>query len=135
MAEKIDELLSSFNEFKATQIAAQQAQQKNQQDLAAKFDQLQKEVVAGQEETAQMMAKKLKRGPDYQFHHKGNEKQFLFNDSVNDTIQLASTLLEKVKPSAPQDAALLKTTTEQLLEGTECIKGQQNLIRIADLSE
>jgi len=39
MAEKIEELLSSFNEFKAVQIAAQQAQEKNQQDLAAKFDQ------------------------------------------------------------------------------------------------
>ena len=64
------------------------------------------------------MAKKLKRGPDYQFRHKGNEKQFLFNDSVNDTIQSASTLLEKVKPSAPQDAAMLKTAREQLLEGT-----------------
>jgi len=77
MAERIEELLSSFNEFKAVQIATQQAQEKNQQDLAAKFDQLQKEVVAGQEETAQMMAKKLKRGPDYQFRHIGNEKQRL----------------------------------------------------------
>jgi len=44
---------------------------------------------------------------------------------------LASNFLEKVKPSAPQDA---KSAKKQIMEGTKFIEGQQKLIRIADLS-
>jgi len=68
--EKIDELLRSFNEFKDHQVQSQQELTQCQRDLSARFDQLQKEVVAGQEETAQFLAKKLKRAPDYQFRRK-----------------------------------------------------------------
>ena len=103
--------------------------------MATKFDQLQKDVAAGQEETAQLVAKKLKRAPDYQFRRKGNEKQFLFNESVSDSIQTAAGMLEKMKPAVPQEATLLKNAKEQLMEGAKAIEERQKLIRIADQSE
>jgi len=33
-----------------------------------------KEVLTGQEETALLVAKKLKKTPEYQFHQKGNKQ-------------------------------------------------------------
>ena len=61
----------------------------------------------------QLVAKKLKRDPtEYQFRWRGNEKQFAFNKTVNDSIQSAASLLEKVKPAMPQDTAALKTIAE-----------------------
>jgi len=54
---------------------------------------------------------------------------------VSDSIQSASGLLEKVKPTAPQEVALLKNAKEQLLEGMKAIKERQKLIRIADQSD
>ena len=54
---------------------------------------------------------------------------------MSDSIQSASRLLEKVKPTAPQEVALLKNAKEQLLEGTKAIEEHQKLIRIADRSD
>ena len=133
--EKLDELLRSFNDFKDRQIQTQQELTQSQRDLSTRFDQLQKEVVAGQEETAQLVAKKMKRTPDYQFRRKGNEQQFRFNDVVSDSIQSASGFLEKVKPTSPQETTLLKNAKEQLVEGTKAIEERQKLIRIADRSD
>ena len=116
---------SEFNNFKKSQLQAQQAQQQNQQELAAKFDNLQKEVTAVQKETAQLVANKLKCGPEYQSGHKGNEKHFMFNDLASDNIQTAAGILDKVKLLAAQDATLLKNAKEQLLEGTKAIDGCQ----------
>ena len=112
-----------------------ESQEQNQQEMATKFDQLQREVVASQEETAQLVAKKMKRGPEYQFRRKGNEKQFLFNDSVSDSIQTAAAMLEKIKHVVPQEAILLRNAKEQLMEGTKAIEERQKLIRIANQSE
>ena len=128
MEKKLDELLSCFDALK-------KSQEQNQRDMATKFDQLQKDVAAGQEETAQLVAKKLKWAPDYQFRRKGNEKQFLFNESVSDSIQTAAGMLEKMKPAIPQEATLLKNAKEQLMEGAKAIEERQKLIRIADQSE
>jgi len=100
--EKIDELLRSFNDFKDRQTLAQEEFSRSQQELSARFELLQKEVAAGQEETAQLVAKKLKKTPEYQFRRKGNEQQFKFNDAVSDSIQSASGLLDKVKPTSPK---------------------------------
>jgi len=61
----------------------------------ARFNLIQEEVVAGQEETAQLVAKKLKKTLEYQFCRKGNKEQFKFNGTVSDSIQSMSELLEK----------------------------------------
>ena len=48
----------------------------------------------GQEERAQLVVKQIKREPTQpQFKRKGNEKQFVFNAQVNDSVQTAIVLL------------------------------------------
>ena len=81
------------------------------------------------------MAKKMKRDPDVQFRRKGNEKQFTFNEAVNDSIQSAAAMLEKVKPTTAQEMAALKSAKEQLQLGTKAIVERQKLTRLADRSE
>ena len=81
------------------------------------------------------MAKKTKRDPDIQFHRKGNEKQFTFNEAVNDSIQSAAAMLEKVKPATAQETAALKNAKEQLQLCTKAIGERQKLISLADRSE
>ena len=127
MERKLDELFSCFDTLK-------ESQEQNQQDMATKFNQLQREVAASQEETAQLVAK-MKLGPEYQFRCKGNEKQFLFNNSVSDSIQTAAGMIEKIKPVVPQEAILPRNAKEQLMEGAKAIEECQKLIRIADQSE
>jgi len=118
MEEKMDELLQSFTVFKRGSPG----------DVG-------KAATTGERNgswTAQLMARKLKKTPEVHFKHKGNEKQFLFNDTVSKSIQTASGALERIKNVLPQEANLLKTTKEQLLEGTKAIRERQKLIRIVD---
>ena len=129
MEEKIDTLLKNFEALK-------QAQEQNRRDLSVKLDRLEKEVAAGQEETAQLVVKRIKRDSTQpQFQRKGNEKQFTFNAEVNDSIQAAVGLLDKLKPEQSQAAAILKSAKEQLQEGSKAIAEWQKLIRFADRSE
>ena len=79
MDEKLDELLKSIDDLKSTQ-------RQNQQDTTAQLDRLEQDIATGQEETLQLVAKKMKRDPDVQFRRKCNEKQFTFNEAVNDSI-------------------------------------------------
>ena len=128
MDEKLDELLKSIDDLKSTQ-------RQNQQDTTTKLDCLEQDIATGQEETLQLVAKKMKREPDVQFCRKGNEKQFTFNEAVNDSIQSAAAMLEKVKPTTAQETAALKSAKEQLQLGTKAIVERQKLIRLADRSE
>ena len=128
MEGKLDELLESFSNLK-------KSHEESQQQITAKLDRLEQDVATGQEETLQLVAKRLKRDPEYQFHRKGNEKQIVFNKAVNDSIQSAANLLEKVKPMGAQDTAMLKSAKEQLQQGTKTISERQKLIRLADRSE
>ena len=129
MEQKLDKLLQSINNLK-------NSQRRSQEDIAAKLDQLEQDVTAGQEETLQLVAKKLKRDPaDYQFRQKGNEKQFAFNETVNDAIQSATSQLEKVKPATAQDTAALKSAKELLQQGTKAIAKRQKHIRLVDRSD
>jgi len=66
----MDELLQSFTAFK-------EAHKEQHREMSAKLQHLEKEMVAGQEGTAQLMARKLKKTPGVNFKHRGNEKQFL----------------------------------------------------------
>ena len=128
MEEKLDELLRSLNTLK-------KSHEESQQQITAKLDRLEQDVATGQEETLQLVAKRLKRDPEYQFRQKGNEKQFLFNEEVNDSIQSAASLLEKIKPTVAQYTAILKSAKEQLQQSTKAISECQKLIRLADRSE
>ena len=127
MAEKLDELLKFSDDLKSNQ-------RQNQQDTSAKLDCLEKDIVTGQEETLQLVAK-MKHDPDFQFCQKGNEKQFPFNKAINDSIQAAVVMLEKVKPTRAQETAALKSAKEQLQLGTKAIVECQKLICLADMSE
>ena len=54
----------------------------------------------------------MKRDPDFQFRQKGNEKQFTFNEDINDSIQSAAAMLEKVESTTTQETAALKSAKE-----------------------
>ena len=92
MDKKLDELLKSIDDLKRTQW-------QNQRDTIAKLDRLEQDIATGQEETLQVVTKKMKRDPGFQFHRKGNKKQFTSNEAVNDSTQSAAAMLEKVKPT------------------------------------
>ena len=77
----------------------------------------------------------MKRDPDFQFRQKGNEKQFTFNEAVNDPIQSAATMLGKVKPLTAQETVALKSAKEQLQLGTKAIVERQKPICLADRSK
>ena len=98
MEEKLDKLLKSIDDLKNTQW-------QNQQDTAAKLDHLEQDIVTGQEETLQLVAKKIKHDPDFQFRQNGNKKQFIFNEAIKYSIQSAVAMLEKIKPTAVQETA------------------------------
>ena len=100
--EILNELLKSIDNLKSTQ-------RQNQWDTTAKLDRLEQDIATGQEEILQLVAKKMKRDPDFQFCWKGNEKQFTFNEAVNDSIQSAAAMLEKVKPTTAQETVSLKS--------------------------
>ena len=128
MDEKLDKLLKSIDDLKSTQW-------QNQWDTTAKLDCLEQDIVTGQEETLQLVAKKMKCDPDFQFRWKGNKKQFTFNEAINDSIQSAVAMLEKVKPTTAQETAALKSAKEQLKLDTKAIVECQKLIRLADRLE
>ena len=67
MDEKLDELLKSIDDLKSTQ-------RQNQRETTAKLDRLEQDIATGQEETLQLVAKKMKCDPDFQFRQKGDEK-------------------------------------------------------------
>ena len=83
----------------------------------------------------ELVAKKLKQEPELQLRRKGNKKQFTFNESVYNAIQSATSLLNKVKPTAAQDTVILKNVKEQLQEGTRAIAERQKHIHLTDRSD
>ena len=79
--------------------------------------------MTSQVETLQLVGKKMKCDPDFKFRQKGNEKQFTFNEAVNDSIQSAAAMLEKVKLTTTRKMVALKSAKEQLQLGTKAIVG------------
>ena len=108
MESKIDDILCSFK-------ALEQSQKDQQREMSGKLKYLEKEMAAGQEEMAQLVAKKNRRAPEHQSRWKGNEKQFLFKDSLSDSIQEALEMPDKIKNMLPTEATLLKSAKKQLL--------------------
>ena len=129
MGKKLDELLKSIDNLNKS------TQWQNQRDTTAKLDRLEQDIATSQEETLQLVAKKMKRDPGFQFGQKGNEKQFTFNEAVNDSTQSAAAMLEKVKPTTAQETVALKSAKEQLQLDTKAVVKHQNLIHLADRLE
>ena len=127
MEQKLDELLASVAGLKDIQEASTL-------EMGQRLYQLEKDVLAKQDQTTECMVKRLKRDRGHEFKRKGNERQFLFNDELEDWIEAASTHLTKLKPTKEQETAL-KAANEELQEGAKAIHAQQKLIRIADRSD
>ena len=105
-------------------------------EVSTKLDRLERDVTAGQEETAQLVVKRIKREPAQpQFERKANERQFTFNAQLNDSVQTAVRLLDKLKPKQPQAVAILKTAKEQLEESMKAIMERQKLICFVNCSQ
>ena len=83
MEATIDKLLHSFAVFKESHKESHKEQHR---EMSAKLHHLEKEMVAGQEKTAKLVARKLKKTPEVHFKHKGNRKQFLFKDALSESI-------------------------------------------------
>ena len=81
------------------------------------------------------MVKKLIWDQAYEYIRKGNEKQFVFNDNLNDRIEMASTYLAKLKLTNEQEATALKAATKEFKEGAKVIHAWQKLICITDRSK
>jgi len=67
-SEKLDLLLKSVDSLR-----------EDHQEMSTKFQRLEKEVAAGQEETVQLIVHKMRKEPEPTFRQKGNERQFSFN--------------------------------------------------------
>ena len=80
MEQKLDKLLASVAGLK-------EAQEQDNAEMGQRIHQLEKDVAAKQDQTAQRMVKKLKMDRGYEFKRKGNKKQFLFNDELKDRIE------------------------------------------------
>ena len=128
MGKILDELLKSIDDLKSTQW-------QNQRDTTAKLDRLEKDITTGQEETLQLVAKKMKHDPGFHFCRKGNKKQFTFNEAVNDSTQSATTMVEKIKPTTVQETVDLKSAEEQLQLGPKAIVKHQKLVHLANRSK
>ena len=129
MKQQMEAILRNLDALKGTH-------DQSRHKMSTKLDHLERDVTAGQEETAQLVVKRIKReSAQLQFKQKGNERQFTFNAQLNDSVQTAVGLLDKLKPEQPQAAAILKTAKEQLEESMKAIMERQKLICFADRSQ
>ena len=97
--EKLDALLKSVEML-------QKEQSDGQHDLRKSLDHLEREVSTGQEDATQRVVKRLKEDRILVFRKKGNERQFIFNDNVEDQLDAVGKHLEQLEPPshAPQES-------------------------------
>ena len=98
--------------------------------LEAKFEKLRSDVIEGQEQVTERLAKRIKRDRPYVFKKKGNEKQHEFNEQLEEHLQDATDALAE-----EDDRPALKKAKEALKKGAEALAYRQKLIRFADRSE
>ena len=73
------------------------SQEKLQSEIRSVKDQL----LAGQEDTAQRVAKRITREKSYDFNRKGNKRQFQFNETVVEQIEEAAAVVGSSVEAAP----------------------------------
>ena len=106
----------------------------SRRELDEKIADLKTEVNSAQQKTSQDLAKKIGNST-YQFKRKGNEHQYQFNSTVEKAMGSAKEELMKLKPTAPEEKAVLKKAEEKLNEGTKALAKRQKHIKVADRSE
>ena len=86
------------------------------------------------EETAETAAKKARLSAEVTFRKKGNERQFRFNESLQEHLRVAHVRLEEVTSSPPVSSELRQVQLA-IEEGMRLLKLRQKAIRLADRSE
>lgn len=122
--QKYKELLDTIRESK----------QDVQKELAASMAELKRDVTAVQEKTSQELASKISKS-SCQFRRKGNEIQFNFNSSIEDTIKSAKEELKHLKPTEKGEQESLKKARASLDEGMTALEKHQKHIKVANRSD
>ena len=78
---------------------------KTRDDMQHKFDTLQEEIAAGQDDATERVVKKLRVDRGYTFKKKGHEHQFRFNAEIEERIVKAQTEAAKIKPASSKEAS------------------------------
>ena len=96
-----------------------------------------REMQRNSEEVSQKLTKKLKSGRSLEFKRKGNQKQYVFNEEVDEKFDIAEAELSKTSPgSLPKEArSPYRHAKEAITEGRNLISNRQKLILIADRSD
>jgi len=107
------------------------SQTTTQQSIEALRAELRKE----QEETAENAAKKAHLSAEVTFRRKGNERQYRFNESLQEQFQVAHVRLEEATSSESSSLPVLSGLQQAQLavdEGMRLLKLRQKAIRLAD---
>ena len=89
---------------------------KTRDDMQHKFDMLQEEIAAGQDDATERIVKKLRVDRGYTFKKKG-QHQFRFNAEIEERIVKAQTEAAKIKLASTKEARALETLQQELKEG------------------
>ena len=108
---------------------------KTRDDMQPKFNTLQEEITARQDNATERVVKKLKVDQGYTFKKEGHEHQFRFNVEIEERIVKAQTEAAKIKLARTKEARALETLQQELKEGIQLIALQQKHIKVADRSE
>ena len=126
--------MSEFEQLMEEIRKLREEARKSRKELKQKLADLQTEVTSSQEKASQELAHKISKS-SYQFQRKGNEKQFNFNNGVQESIMTAKSELAKLTPVGDKDKEVLKKATELLDEGAKALATRQKHIQLADRSE
>ena len=110
------------------------AQEKTQEQIAL----LQQEVTRSQEESTKRVVRKLDDGRKLSFKKVGNEKQFRFNQSLEQHLNAAQHELSKIDNTSSMNEEVKKTieaAKEELKEGQQEVSARQKRSCLADRSE
>ena len=109
------------------------AQEKTQEQITL----LQQEVTRSQEESMKWVMRKLDDERKLSFKKVGNEKQFCFNQSLEQHLDAAQHELSKIDTFSMNEEVkkTIEAAKEELKEGQQEVSARQKRIRLADRSE
>ena len=102
--------------------------------LLSSIDDLKHDVTDVQQKASHELAAKINK-PSYQFCCKGNEIQYAFNSSTDDSITAAKLELAQVKPTDKGQQECLKKAEAHLDEGKKVLGTRQKHIMAADRTD
>ena len=108
--------------------------------METKLIKMKRELKTDQQESVQLVAKKVKLDKPKEFRSKGKRVQFKFNDSINDSFTEVSSNLKKLEaelgPGATSSATgASKAAQDAVGEGERRLGTRQKHIKLADRSE